>query len=203
MVVGPCFSLSASGLLGKALLYYEHPWGARVRAPKKTFVPPAPIWEVNQVWFKAASDRSKTLNTWQKRAWEQAYPGICDNWRDIFMGKQIEYWNMSPLNDLTWPPVSPQDIGDLTFRSGTEFVGSIYWTLVDYDVVLMTKWVVSTLWWRILNNPRVPVESDLVAQKARFGNEFSFVAGNTNYLWGGVRYVNGTWKAQFLGSYVK
>ena len=202
-VIAPAFSLSASGLLGKALFYYDTKYGARVRTPKRTFKPPGNVWEVNKAFFILASERAKSLTSWQKKAWERAYPGICDSWRDIFMGKQIEFWNLSPLNNLTWPPISPQDVGPITFNHGLEYVGSIYWTVDTVDDRKMRKWGVNWLWWRVLNNARQPVESDLVSQSSYPGYEFSFVAGSTNYLWAGMRYLNGTWKAVFLDSYVK
>jgi len=203
VVVGPLFSMSASGLFKKALLFYDTKYGARVRAPKKTFVPPGNIWEVNIEWFKKASVRSKTLDFWQKRAWSLAYLSVCDVWRDIFMGKQIEAWNLSPLNDLTWPLVDIKDVGPITFAHGMEFEGEVRWWVETINGILREKYSVGYLWWKVLDDDREPVEDDLVKATLKSSYEFEFTAGHDNYLWGGVRYINGSYKAVFLKKYVR
>lgn len=215
VVLGPCFSLSASGLMGKALLYYDTKYGARVRIPKRTFVPPAPIWEINIVWFKAASDRAKTLTTEQKWAWQKAYPGKCDAWRDIFMGKQIEWWNLSPQNDLTWPPLVAGNPGPITANEGTIFVGSVNTWLEAEDQVSFKKWCASWVWCRVLDNAGKPVDADVVkfrkvgrwyGKEPKGFTEFynvDLLAGHTNYIWGGGRLIDGRLDVSLVGSYVR
>jgi len=60
VIIGPCFSLAATGGLGDALLYYDTKWGARVKFPKRTFKSLASAWVINKTWFKKASLRLLT-----------------------------------------------------------------------------------------------------------------------------------------------
>lgn len=201
-VIAPCFSLSATGLLGKALFYYDTKYGARVRTPKRTFVPPGSVWEVNQLWFRAASDRSKTLNREQRLAWEKAYPGACDSWRDIFMGKQIELWNLSPANNLTWPPVVAQSIGDIVFGCSRKFQNFRRWWFSEWDVEMAKRWGVGSLWWDKKNDATPPSSTDPYIFKEYTSYEFELQPGFTHYLWGGLRYIDGRYKAQLLEIHV-
>lgn len=202
-VIAPLFSLSASGLLGKALLFYDTKYGARVRSPKKTFVPPGSIWEVNIEWFKQASNRwKKDLTQEQKWAWNLAYVGECDTGRDIFMGQQIELWNISPQNDLSWPPKGVSDVGIITFWTN-EFVSSLKCGFLEFNKVLIQKYCPNTLWARKLGDSSPPDEDDIVKAIKYFSTSIDFIAGYTNYIWGGVRYYNGTKKMLLVGSYVK
>jgi len=203
VLIGPCFSLSASGSVGKALLYYDTKFGARVRIVKRRFESPGVAWEINKSWFKMASDRAKGLDRWQKKAWSIAYSAICDSWRDIFMGKQIELWNLSPLNNITWPPLVAQGIGDIEFYEGTEFVQTIKFNAFEYDIKEKENWSVGWVWFKVLNNAGSPTEADLDDTTEYPAHTFEFTEGATNYLWGGVRLIDGRFQAQFLGSYVK
>ena len=201
VVIGPCLSLSASGLYGKALLFYDTKFGARIRKPKSQFVPPGQSWEVNKTWFKQASNRWKlNLTQEQKWAWQVAYPGICDTARDIFMGQQIEQWNLSPLNNLTWPQVEVQSIGDFEL-DGMDFVAVIRAWFGDLNMIKIKSVCGNVVWVRKLDNSSVPIESDIVFAKQTFFAEIEFVAGHTNYIWGGLRYPNGRLEFKLLGSY--
>ncbi len=202
-LVGPCFSLAAVGTLGKVLFYYDSKYGAVVRIPPRQQRNVGQAFEVNKEWFKAASARSKTLNRWQRRAWEVAYPLACDSWRDIFMGHQIEAWNKSHLNDLTWPQISPQDVGSIFWEERIYGALSVQWKVKEWNDNLIRTWTVGSLWWNRLDNAGVPRESDLVKETDVGWNTFSLEVGHTNYLWGGVRYVNGTYKQTYFSSYVR
>lgn len=201
VLAGPLFSLTASGLFGKCLLYYDTRYGARVRSPKKYFVPPGSIWEVNKEWFKKASIRSKILNKFQKHAWQWAYPQACDTWRDLFMGRQIEAWNLDPSNNITWPDVWVPDIGEIVFAHGQEFPTGIDWWVKEIDTYKKKTYTCAHLFWRVLDSPSAPDEDDIYKETFSYFCDFEFVQGHVNYLWGGVRYLNGTWKAVFLDSY--
>ena len=198
VLVGPCFSLAASGLVGKALLYYDTKYGARVRKPRSRFTPPGTAWEINKVWFKKASDRAKTLTREQKWAFRVAYPEICDSWRDIFMGKQIEFWNLSPLNDLTWPHVVAQRIGDIVFGSYEVTPLERRCWFEKYEIRKVETQTCGTLWWIKFNDASAPSPSDPYTFRRSYSNQFDLVNGRVNYLWGGVRYIDGTYKAQFI-----
>ncbi len=198
-VIAPCFSLSASGLLGKALFYYDTKFGARVRIPKRTFVPPGSIWEVNKEFFKLANTRSKSLTKEQRLAWQKAYPGECDAWRDIFMGRQIEAWTLSPTNNLTWPLIHPPSVGDFTLEGyATGYAFEFKGWFVDYDYDLFRKWTVGSLWWDILDNPRAPIASDPYEFRTFPAAVWEGVVGHDNYFWGGVRYLDGTFAAVLI-----
>jgi len=214
VLIGPCFSLSASGSVGKALLYYDTKFGARVRIVKRRFESPGVAWEINKSWFKMASDRAKGLDRWQKKAWGIAYSAICDSWRDIFMGKQIELWNLSPLNNITWPPVVAQGIGTINFSEGVDKGLEVKYYLAEYspggtklsNVEMLRrkeKWAVGWVWFKVLNNAGSPTEADLDDTTEYPAHTFEFTEGATNYFWGGVRLIDGRFQAQFLGSFVK
>lgn len=203
-VIAPCFSLSASGTVGKALLYYDTKYGARIRTPKRRFTPPGTIWEVNKVWFEKANTRSKSLTREQRLAWQSAYPGMCDSWRDIFMGKQIEAWNLSPSNNLTWPQIVAQPVGDIEWSDGWwDYDNKYRFWMNEWDNKKFRAWTVGSLWWNILDNPRAPTADDPYFFRTYPAYSFEVQAGHTNYFWGGVRYVDGRFKADFLGSLVR
>jgi len=193
-VIGPLFSISASGLMGKALLFYDTEYGARVRSPKKKFVPPGNIWEVNIDWFKKASARWKTLTVFERRAWNHYSLELCDIGRDLFMGRQIEMWNISPLNDVTFPPVGNPTIPDppkyLLFKNG-------WWPAYIYDddtnkrKVLLWEgykdyWqlsIVGVRWYQKLDDPSNPTIADLKAENYYNNHSFNLESGHNNYLW--------------------
>ena len=202
-VVGPLMSLAATGNMKDALFYYDTKFGARIRVPKRQFSPPGQAWIVNQEWFKLANQHSKGLSGEQRLAWKIAYPGKCDTWRDIFMGKQIEFWNLSPQNDLTWPPVEVQSVGTLVFRKGSEFEGSVYIYLQGGITDVMRRNTIGLLFWDILDVFRAPVDSDAYKFKTYAGYEIPLESGHTNYIWAGVRYLNGKSDAYFVNSFVR
>jgi len=202
-VIGPLLSLSASGLFSKALFYYDTKYGARVRKPKSIFTPPSQIWEVNIGWFKQASARFKTFTSEIKNAWKLVYTEACDTYRDIFMGQQIAAWNLHPTNDITWPQVTVVDIGDFTFAHGTEYVSKVSWWFDESNDALIRKWTCGSLWWNLLDNPNPPNAGDEYEYRTSDYYSFPLIEGHTNYLWGGVRYVDGQFKAVFLDSYVR
>jgi len=109
-VVGPMMSLEASGNFAKTVNFFYGPNGAVVRSKKKIFTPPGQIWYLNQIVFKAASARWKSFPKIQKNAWALSLLSMCDIPRDLFMGKQIESWNLSPDNDLSWPETVVPDV---------------------------------------------------------------------------------------------
>jgi len=214
VLVGPLFSLSASGLLGKALFYYDTKYGARVRVPKKSFVPPGAIWEVNKEWFKAASDRwKKVLTNPMKWAWKLAYSGKCDTARDIFMGQQIELWNLSPLNNLTWPTKGVAPVGEF-YIDYDEYVGEINcWfrspesmntpTPTRESWVKIKQYCSSSVWANKLDNSNPPSEEEITKEKQGWQYKFALETGHVNYLWGGLRYYNGNIEWRFIGSFVR
>jgi len=109
-LVGPVMSLSASGDFGKTINFFYSKYGPVARKKLKYKPPYGNVWNVNKAFFTAASDRWMSLSDIQKNAWKIYFIEICDTARDLFMGAQIEAWNLSPLNDLTWPSVSLKDI---------------------------------------------------------------------------------------------
>jgi hypothetical protein len=104
-VLGPVMSLSASGDLGGSINFFYGKSGPVVRKKLKYKPPYSNVWEVNKVYFAAASERWKSFSAIQKNAWAIYLRPICDTTRDRFMGEQIQAWNASPLNDLSWPQV--------------------------------------------------------------------------------------------------
>ena len=200
-VIAPLFSLSASGLMGKALFFYDTKYGARVRSPKKSFVPPGNIWEVNIAWFQKASDRFKNILTQeQKWAWKLAYVSDCDTYRDIFMGVQIQYWNLSPLNDVTWPYVGVSDIGNITFNA-YEYTDYVSCSFKDFNKSIYEKYCPCTLWACKIGNDLPPEEDEIDLKRQKYSAKLLLWPGAINYLWGGVRYLDGTKKMFFIGSY--
>jgi hypothetical protein len=200
-VIAPLFSLSASGLMGKALFFYDTKYGARVRSPKKTFVPPGNIWEVNKAWFQMASDRFKNdLTQEQKWAWKLAYVSDCDTYRDIFMGVQIQYWNLSPENMITWPLVGVPDIGNITFNA-YESLSEVHCSFKDFNKILIEKYCPCTLWACKIGDDLPPTEAEIDLKRQKYSATLLLWPGAVNYLWGGVRYLDGTKKMFFIGSY--
>ena len=200
-VIAPLFSLSASGLVGKALFYYDTKYGARVRSPKRSFVPPGTIWEVNKEWFKKASDRFKTVLTKeQKWAWMLFSEWYCDTYRDVFMGVQIQYWNLSPLNDVTWPYASVADIGNITFNA-YESTNEVRCSFKDFNKLLIEKNCPNTLWACKIGDNLPPTEAQIDLRVQKYAVTLLLWPGAINYLWGGVRYTDGTKKMFFIGSY--
>jgi hypothetical protein len=211
-VIAPLFSLSASGTFGKALLYYDTRFGARVRSPKKYFVPPGSIWEVNKEWFKKASDRSKELTPCQKKAWQLAYSGVCDTWRDIFMGQQIEAWNLSPENDLSWPTKDSPSVGVVLISGTTPYVDAVAYYVNSLPVNLLPSICPCWVAFRVLDDPREPGEADILAEwtKKCEGPPVTaykshahvyFETGHLNYIWGGCRLWTGALRYTLVGSY--
>jgi len=198
VVTGPLFSLKASGLLGKTIFFYDTKHGARVRRVRKRFTPPGTVWEVNKVWFKMASDRWKyDLAEDMKWAWTSAYPDVCDVGRDLFMGRQIEMWNLSPLNMVTWPPVGVSSVGDFTIWND----GAIPATRVgfqEFNKLLFERYTCCTLWARKLDDNTPPGEGDIIKKIQRYSTSIDIIEGHDNYLWGGVRYNDGSWVMIFI-----
>lgn len=203
VLVGPLFSLSASGLFGKCLLYYSSGGWPRVRKVSSRFKSPGNVWEVNKEWFKKASERAKTLTEWQKKAWPIAYPSACDSWRDLFMGKQIEMWNASPLNDISWPPCGVGKESALYPELIKEETTYIDVRLLLGAFTTFDRYCVSFVWFNVLDSMDNPTEDDLVVETELQQHLINLEAGHTNYIYGGVRYVNGTWDVVFLDSYVR
>jgi len=205
VVIGPCFSLSASGCLGKPLLYYDTKYGARVKFPKRTFQSPGNVWEINKEWFKKASDRWKSLSVFARRAWNQWSTSTCDCGRDLFMGRQIELWNLSELNDTTWPEVSlpklpqlpsfgwwtPSDSEDFTFRHLRWWPVKIY--EFGFQDILMHLWheyikhftksIVGVRWFQKLDSEDPPDESNLKVENHAMSHTFTCESGHWNYFW--------------------
>lgn len=200
-VIAPLFSLSASGVIGKCLLYYGVGGYPRVRRVRSRFTSPGNIWEVNKEWFKKASARAKTLTEWQKKAWPIAYPSKCDTWRDIFMGKQIEMWNASPLNDISWPPCGVGKVGDIYVDLDEEYDLVVFVSVALESYTVFDRYCVGWVWFNVLDSPNAPTEDDLSVETGIQNPSVNLEAGHTNYIWGGVRYVNGSWDVVFLDSY--
>ena len=202
-VIAPLFSLSASGLFGKTILYYDTKYGARARKIKGTFESPGNVWEVNKTWFKKASDRWKfDLPKDSKWAWNFYSEIVCDVGRDIFMGHQIEYWNMSPSNDLIWPVVDVKSIGPIVvagYDNGD--VAGCY--IKEFNKELTMLYCPSTVWARKLDDNSPAVELDIVGRSQTRSYNIPFIAGHINYLWGGFRYTNGQYIMAFIGSFPK
>ena len=201
VLLGPLFSLSASGLMGKALLFYDTKYGARVRKPKSKFVPPNSIWEVNIEWFKKASIRSRTLTFCQKEAWKRYSSSLCDTWRDIFMGAQIEAWNLHPTNDISWPNIPVEDIGSVQYDTKYETEDNVIGYVKTIDNIKLNKWCCCFLWAIVLDDPRQAVEEDITNSNQVDSHLFDLVVGHTSYLWGGVRYLNGSYTLNFIDSF--
>jgi len=194
VVVGPCLSLSASGLIGKALLFYDSKLGARIRSPKKSFVPPGQAWEVNKTWFKLASDRWKSLNEFQKRAWNHYSVGLYDVGRDYFMGRQIEMWNLSPLNNVSWPPVSSPE---LPTPPQLTFTQTGWWPVNIYNITTQSpkielwenykdewqKSIVGVRWYRVYDSDSPPLSGNLWAEVYSTNYTFFNWAGHWSNYW--------------------
>ena len=123
-LVGPLFSLSASGTFAGTVKYWYGPYGPVCGSPKRAVGATTPLWEINKEWFKAASDRWKTFNAVVKKAWHLYAHGKGDCGRDLFMGKQIEMWNLSPVNDVTFPTAPYYSIPD---APGVHYEDLIWW----------------------------------------------------------------------------
>lgn len=204
-VVGPAFSLAATGSIGSAIFYYDHPYGAMVRGPRrKRPENVAQIFTLNQTWFEAANTRSKTLTKVQREAWQKAYPGICDNWRDIFMGKQIEAWNMFAGNDLTWPQITVKKLDPPVFHviQSQTYLGR-WVAMIDEKVDEYEKVGAGVLVWKVLDNPAQPGIGSVTKESTSKWNEIILTTSATNYIWAGIRYIDGTWDINFLESIVK
>lgn len=202
-VIAPLFSISATGLIGKTILYYNTKYGARVRKIKRGDVVYGNTWEVNKEWFKLASTRAKLLTEWMKKAWLTSYADKCDTWRDLFMGKQIEMWNLSPLNDILWPPVSVGDVGAVSFIDVREYDSVVFAVVVVEDFDVKDLYCVSYVWFNVLDSLNPPVEANLVIETDLQEAGVPLQAGHTNRVYGGVRYLNGTFKVSLLGSFVR
>jgi hypothetical protein len=190
-VIAPLFSLSASGLIGKTIFYYDTKYGARVRKVKGSFTPPGSVWEVNKEWFKLASDRFKhDLTAENKWAWKLFSSSLCDTYRDVFMGVQIEYWNLSPLNDITWPLSGHPDVGEITFWN-IIYESSVACGFDEFNKSLIQTYCPCTLWAVKLDDASAPGEDDIVKRVQKFSASVDLTAGHINYVWGGVRYTNG------------
>lgn len=201
MLVGPVLSLSATGQFGKTIFYYESPHGAVARIKKRTFTPPAGSWFVNNVYFKAASDRAKAFSKAQQKAWNLAFPTICDTWRDIYMGKQIEAWNLSPVNDLTWPPVSlPIPIPDPVFTENFTIptrkieLEDPFWDYLEH-------WGVEFYWAHKVDDPTPPADFGQPVERNPWEFRFNTTLFHTNYYWFAFRGLNGILYPIFLTSH--
>ncbi len=202
-LVGPLFSLSATGALGDYLFYYESPYGPVVRSKKRYYKNAAQYWTVNQEWFKAANIASKNLNLEQKWAWNAAYPQMCDSWRDIFVGHQIEAWNLSPENNLTWPNVPHELVEDVVFSHGVNsFEDNSHRIFpVNSASEKFKRNCSNYLYWAGIF-PDFNYFDYRYPPTNRFGGiNFSIIPGKLYYMWAGVRYTNGEWNAQFIGTF--
>lgn len=146
-LVGPMMSLEASGNFAKTVNFFYGPAGAVVRLKKRIFTPPGQVWYVNQAAFKAASDRWKTFSKIQQNAWNMSFFTICDTGRDLFMGKQIENWNLSPENDLSWPE---KYVPDFPWPEGRSYTNDDTGT-VDFYLIMSgekpSEWKVPGFKW--------------------------------------------------------
>jgi len=201
-VFGPLLSLSASGAFGKTVFYYDTKYGARVRKVKGQFPSYGEAWEVNKEWFKKASDRwKKVLLADAKLAWNLYYSDVCDIGRDIFMGRQIEFWNLHPTNDITYPLVSVQDIGVITFGYKQEDWNlKVWWD--DFDILKVEKNTCAALYARKFDDPSEPGEDDIIYRGASRYQKIGIYPDHDNYIWGGARYFNGEKKMFYIGKFV-
>jgi len=104
-VVGPCFSLEASGILGDAILFNPSKNGvSRVQVAPRYKKKCSPEFKENQVRFKDASDRWRVLYPEQREAWKVYAWDKCDTGRAQFMGYQIDKWTAWHGNDVSWCP---------------------------------------------------------------------------------------------------
>jgi hypothetical protein len=180
-------------------MYYDTKYGARARTVRSDFNPGGTVWEVNKVWFKLASDRAKTLTQEQKWAWQKAYLSVCDVWRDLFMGKQIEAWNNSPQNNLTWPQVGVKKLDSMSFKINNSEHPKVYvnWDVIDLEIV---RWNVSNYMYWSSEDPGFEPTGENVPRVSQHGGvSFTVVPGQTTYFWGGVRYMNGDCAFVFVG----
>ena len=213
-VMAPLFSMSAHGLFGKTIFFYDTKYGARARRSQGKFTPPGSVWEVNKTWFKMASDRFKTFDSIEKRAWRQAYQTICDTYRDLYMGQQIESWNLSPLNDLTWPSVGipnlqqPLVLAGRNYKSSGDFSWRYlsWWPVKCYDHSGPTEKIyayrgykneladsiVSVLWYKKLDSDDPPDNDDFLEQHWGLSLTFTKEAGHWTHIWYQFRRWDGT-----------
>jgi hypothetical protein len=201
MLVGPAFSLTASGQFGKSVLFYESPHGAVLRMKKRYFTPPSQSWYVNNEYFKSASDRARAFNSAQKKAWNQAYPTICDTWRDIYMGKQIEAWNLSVTNDLSWPAVlipapfpSVQISESFSLPTRKIELEGDFWEFLK-------RWGVEYYWAKKVDDPTVPSDFGQPIENSPYQHRFDVSLLHTNYYWVAFRGLNGVLYPIFLTSH--
>jgi hypothetical protein len=117
------------------------------------------------------------------------------------MGKQIEAWNLSEVNDLTWPQVGVESVGPLVFGiGGNEYlIASIY--VKVYDNNKFRRNCSNFLYW-VSNDPAFSPSGINIYKVSQFdGARYTLLLGEKIYVWGGVRYLNGTWEAHFIDSY--
>jgi hypothetical protein len=179
--------------MGKALLYYDSKGRSIIRSPRKTFVPPGNAWEVNKEWFTLANDRWKNdLTTEQRWAWEFYSLSHCDIGRDLFVGKQIQMWNMSPQNMVTWPEWGVQS--DTTARVSN-------YKDTDFDVYHMSVFDIFPVtnkdnyfciaWAIVLDDSRTPTAADIKKCNKGMTATLSLTDEATNYVWAGGYLPNG------------
>jgi len=191
-VFGPLLSLSASGAFGKTVFYYDTKYGARVRKVKGQFPSYGEAWEVNKEWFKKASDRFKTLTAIQKNAWKCEYHDVCDVYRDIFMGQQIEQWNLSPLNDLTWPNVY---CPPYTFPEGYVYFSSQYGRYVagyETKAVDLIPFKIAGFRWYNSDSKDSPTEADFVIETVKANFYIQWPPEPKPYFFSKAYYFNGS-----------
>lgn len=129
-LVGPLMSLSASGKFADTFRFWYGPYGPVCGSLKRYKHATTPAWEVNTVLFKNASNRWNTFNKVVRKAWFLFAYGKGDCGRDLFMGKQIEMWNLSLLNDITYP-TAPYPV--LPHVPGVKHDDQGWWPVEFYD----------------------------------------------------------------------
>jgi len=147
LAVGPMLSLSATGNFGKSLNFFYGPNGAVIRRLKRSFTPPGQIWYVNQIAFNAASVRWASFSRVQQNAWALFFGSMCDIPRDLFMGKQIESWNMHPDYDLSWPE---SHVPDFPWPPGRCYINTDVYTVsfsLEFSGEKQSQWKIPGFRW--------------------------------------------------------
>lgn len=118
------------------------------------------------------------------------------------MGHQITAWNLSPMNNLTWPQITPGSPGVITARPLGVYGNVVDVSIDTDDVAKRKRWSIAHVWFIVFDNARQPVEADMVKSR-RYSGWWSveFVPGHVNHVWGGVWMIDGSFVVDKVGAY--
>ena len=196
VVVGPAFSLAASGYLGGCILYTAARWFNYVRMKKRYYKPTYVNWGANSVLFGNAVKRWSRLNKWHKKAWKAIPANICWSPRDKFVSAQIKAWMEDPNDDLLWVPGPVPSVDGI--EAGAYFlydVGGVKWfKVVPWAMygVHHYKYIIAHVYYIKEDDASVPTTADLWEINDTYFSEMRARVGKKSYFWIGYLRTNGT-----------